>query len=666
MDFDFSKVDNIIYLASTGAAFVLMLAFLLALIVKGKHKTGAFDIIARLLSVIVLIGSFALSAAAVLAMLKGNYRIDATEEAATLVFGEKVIELPIPQLFYILTNLIGAVLCFAPFVLSLIVLIVDGALARKNYEAAEKGKKKAVDNRTPEQKKRDAEIEKIRRLAASAVKKTSAAASNTAKDSTKPGDTSTETQKPKDTAANPSEEEPDFDWRVDRPEKPKSTEFVGLSETDGERDSFDSFDSDYEETSAPKGDGSFDSFTVSETGGDDDIEDTFDDAPAEEIQTDDEAVEEQPEEEVYDELVEEQPEEEVYDEAVEEQPEEEVYDEVVEEQPEEEVYDEVVDEQPEEEVYDEAVEDQPEEEVFDEAVEEQPEEEVYDDVAEEQPEEEVYDEVVEEQPEEEVYDEAVDEQPEEEVYDELGGFDIDDIEPNRDIYIPEIRTITRQRTDSSEQIEQDDNDDGEPLVMDEPVVDEPIITEEPVQEEPEQEERWEEPVYEEPVKPSYEPPVKPSYEPPVRTRTVRPAPRPVEPIRPTPRPERRVGPDPNAKIEHDETVKKKIEQVRRAHESEAAKRRESVKKPTESAPVSERPRRSTPPLDGAKKTVTAPRQTSASNSSAQNPTGDNKRLPLTRRYVIINRTSAVNIFNDYLKERGKEKLDSMVTTIILK
>ena len=666
MDFDFSKVDNIIYLASTGAAFVLMLAFLLALIVKGKHKTGAFDIIARLLSVIVLIGSFALSAAAVLAMLKGNYRIDATEEAATLVFGEKVIELPIPQLFYILTNLIGAVLCFAPFVLSLIVLIVDGALARKNYEAAEKGKKKAVDNRTPEQKKRDAEIEKIRRLAASAVKKTSAAASNTAKDSTKPGETSTETQKPKDTAANPSEEKPDFDWRVDRPEKPKSTEFVGLSETDGERDSFDSFDSDYEETSAPKGDGSFDSFTVSETGGDDDIDDTFDDAPAEEIQRDDEEVEDQPEEEVYDEVVEEHPEEEVYDEAVDEQPEEEVYDEVVEEQPEEEVYDEAVEEQLEEEVYDDVAEEQTEEEVYDEAVDEQTEEEVYDEVVDEQPEEEVYDEVAEEQPEEEVYDEAVDEQPEEEVYDELGGFDIDDIEPNRDIYIPEIRTITRQRTDSSEQIEQDDNDDGEPLVMDEPVVDEPIITEEPVQEEPEQEERWEEPVYEEPVKPSYEPPVKPSYEPPVRTRTVRPAPRPVEPIRPTPRPERRVGPDPNAKIEHDETVKKKIEQVRRAHESEAAKRRESVKKPTESAPVSERPRRSTPPLDGAKKTVTAPRQTSASNSSAQNPTGDNKRLPLTRRYVIINRTSAVNIFNDYLKERGKEKLDSMVTTIILK
>ncbi len=49
--------------------------------------------------------------------------------------------------------------------------------------------------------------------------------------------------------------------------------------------------------------------------------------------------------------------------------------------------------------------------------------------------------------------------------------------------------------------------------------------------------------------------------------------------------------------------------------------------------------------------------------------GDPKRLPVTRRYVILDRTSAVNIFSNYLKEREKEekdKLESSISTIIIK
>ncbi len=48
---------------------------------------------------------------------------------------------------------------------------------------------------------------------------------------------------------------------------------------------------------------------------------------------------------------------------------------------------------------------------------------------------------------------------------------------------------------------------------------------------------------------------------------------------------------------------------------------------------------------------------------------DAKKLPVTRRYVILDKTSAVNIFSDYLKERDKaekDKLTSSINTIIIK
>ncbi len=49
--------------------------------------------------------------------------------------------------------------------------------------------------------------------------------------------------------------------------------------------------------------------------------------------------------------------------------------------------------------------------------------------------------------------------------------------------------------------------------------------------------------------------------------------------------------------------------------------------------------------------------------------GENKRLPVNRRYVIIDRHSAVNMFGKYLKERdveNKDKLESSINTIIIK
>ena len=47
---------------------------------------------------------------------------------------------------------------------------------------------------------------------------------------------------------------------------------------------------------------------------------------------------------------------------------------------------------------------------------------------------------------------------------------------------------------------------------------------------------------------------------------------------------------------------------------------------------------------------------------------DGKKLPVTRRYVILDRRNAVNMFGEYLKERNqadKDKLKSSLNTIII-
>ena len=47
---------------------------------------------------------------------------------------------------------------------------------------------------------------------------------------------------------------------------------------------------------------------------------------------------------------------------------------------------------------------------------------------------------------------------------------------------------------------------------------------------------------------------------------------------------------------------------------------------------------------------------------------EEKKLPVTRRYVILDRRNAVNMFGEYLRERNKaekEKLQSSINTIII-
>ncbi|MDE7464021.1 MAG: hypothetical protein K2M48_03235 [Clostridiales bacterium] len=59
----------------------------------------------------------------------------------------------------------------------------------------------------------------------------------------------------------------------------------------------------------------------------------------------------------------------------------------------------------------------------------------------------------------------------------------------------------------------------------------------------------------------------------------------------------------------------------------------------------------------------------AAAKPAPTKASDPKKLPVTKRYVILDRTNAVNIFSNYLKEREqseKDKLESSINTIIIK
>lgn len=237
----------------------------IVVIAKGKRKCRAADVILRIVATLCFIGAAALAAAAVLTMLSGDLRIDVSD-APVLVFNDKTIQLPLADMFVALSTTFGSNLVTALTVTSLMLLIVDCLLANKKGEKSktarvEKTKNKTVKNKSPEQLKREAELEKIRRLGDSAVRSASNAAG--AKDT----DSSLESGKGGDKAvkANAEEKVSDIDdsfvagsedntdmtstsdqasdWRASEPDD--NAEFVGLrSESDPEFDTFGDLEND--------------------------------------------------------------------------------------------------------------------------------------------------------------------------------------------------------------------------------------------------------------------------------------------------------------------------------------------------------------------------------------------------------------------------------------
>lgn len=255
---DFSVTFNIIFAVVAGALGLFMLASFIAVAAVGKRRCNAFDVILRIVASLAFAAAVALVAAVVLTRLDGAYKIVAAQASATLVFGASSFELPLPELFVALDTIMGACLAGAVFVFSLIALICDCALANKK-----KKRELKVTNsvKTPEQRRIAAEVAKIRAIGNSAVRRTAAAAENAESteqsEPTEQSDASVSARQPDggdyiihsektDEAAYPAradgqaQAEPAPDWRAT---ETKHSDFVGLSgNADPDFDTFDSFD----------------------------------------------------------------------------------------------------------------------------------------------------------------------------------------------------------------------------------------------------------------------------------------------------------------------------------------------------------------------------------------------------------------------------------------
>ncbi len=238
---DWSKLFNIVFVATALALIMFFIVSTIVVAVKGKRKCNAFDVILRIVASIVLIAAAGMFACSVLTMLKGDFRISFTVGAdgaivPVFVMGAKPTELPLADLFVALATTVGSQLAALLLICSLVALIVDCLVANKKADKPAKAKANNKDN-SPEQIKRDLELEKIRRIGESAVKKTNAAASGKNRETTESVSRNVEQSPAEQTQA---ESQPD--WREQQPQH--STEFVGLN-NDNADDGFDSFDGDF-------------------------------------------------------------------------------------------------------------------------------------------------------------------------------------------------------------------------------------------------------------------------------------------------------------------------------------------------------------------------------------------------------------------------------------
>ncbi len=226
---DFSNAEHILYFGIYCAVMsaVALFLFVTAFVVmgKGKRRCGALDITFRIFAVVCLIASAALLASSVLISLDGAYRIE-VGESAVLMLGETTVALPVYGLFVALSAVGMTELNAAVLLLSIVALAADCLLA--NVKSDKKAKVQTI--KTEAQAKRDADIERIRRIADAAVHKSESACGTA--------------EKPTDPVKPTEDDDNDFDWRVD-PEERK-TAFVGLNAADAADDVFG--DDDGEQT----------------------------------------------------------------------------------------------------------------------------------------------------------------------------------------------------------------------------------------------------------------------------------------------------------------------------------------------------------------------------------------------------------------------------------
>lgn len=240
---DWTKPFNIIFAASTGALCLFLLISVIAVAAKGKRKCNVFDVFLRLIAFFTLLASASMLACAVLTAVDGSvyiklYSPSQTSDvaapvptAARLMLDGKSLELPLPELFALLSTVIGSGLIGMLFMLSLAALLVDCFVANK--KSPKSGKQKpAAPQKSVEQLKREAELARIKRIGETAVKKTGSVAASSA-DRAQTAAASQPAQPPEPECHAQSE----VDWRQPLEQKPST--FVGIK--DG-NDDFDSFD----------------------------------------------------------------------------------------------------------------------------------------------------------------------------------------------------------------------------------------------------------------------------------------------------------------------------------------------------------------------------------------------------------------------------------------
>ncbi len=228
---DFSKIFDIVFASVAVAVILFLLISTIAVAARGKRKCGGFDVVLRIVSSLVLIVAAVMFAAAILTMLEGSFRILLQSEtpektAAFLIVSGKQIELPLVDLFMLLSSVVGSNLVAMLLICALAALIVDCVVANKK----EVKKRPHKNEKTLEQRKREAELRRIRNLGESAVRKADAAASQDATATTEKRD----------------DEEPRPDWREGPKAQEEHAEFVGIN--DDAPDDFDSFDDVEQET----------------------------------------------------------------------------------------------------------------------------------------------------------------------------------------------------------------------------------------------------------------------------------------------------------------------------------------------------------------------------------------------------------------------------------
>lgn len=244
---DLSKIENVIFLSVAAA---LGLFFLVTIFVsyhrvvsKKKNERTPFDVFVRVLSAVVLVLSGLILACTALVELKGSFRIELSDEFVIYAFGSS-FALPMNKAFAMLAENVVRDIMIVEVLLSFFALFSNCAIRSKKSEKAKTKKLKNVkkDTRSPEEIKRAAELEKIMRIGNTAVKMATVAAQSANAVEVKDGST-----EQNDEQSVVADDKSDFDWREEPPvESSPSTEFVGISEP--LVDDFDNFDFEREQS----------------------------------------------------------------------------------------------------------------------------------------------------------------------------------------------------------------------------------------------------------------------------------------------------------------------------------------------------------------------------------------------------------------------------------